>query len=324
MRRTSGTGTEQALVIGLLEALGRRAAPILAVSLFVGLLLPDLASRLRPMVAPAIIGLMVCNVVRIDWRQIAAVAASPLRVLPLLLWVLLGVPLLTALVLAPLPLPLELKEAVLLTASSPVLTAVPTFVLMMGLDGPLALFAVIATSLLQPVVQPPVVYWLLGIQLDLPLGQLMMRLALFVGAGFAIGLAARAAIGAERVGRWDRAIGGAAVALLIVFGIGVMDGTTALILAQPALVLLFLAAGLVTNFMLQFAGIAVFWAMERRAGMTIALTGGCRNLANLVAVLGPAASPELALFLAVGQFPLYFIPALFGPIYRRLTERTTR
>jgi BASS family bile acid:Na+ symporter len=61
--------------------------------------------------------------------------------------------------------------------------------------------------------------------------------------------------------------------------------------------------------------------MARQQGMTIALTGGCRNLANLVAVLGPAASPELALFLAVGQFPLYFIPALFGPIYRRLLAR---
>lgn len=308
-------------MIQLLESLGRRAAPILAVSLFVGLLIPDLAARLRPLVAPAIVGLMVCNVVRIDWRQVAAVAASPMRVLPLLVWVLLGVPLLTALVLFPLPLPPELKEAILLTASSPVLTAVPTFVLMMDLDGALALFAVIASSLLQPVVQPPVVYWLLGVQLDLPLAQLMMRLALFVGAGFAIGLAARAAIGAERVRRWDRAIGGVAVALLVVFGIGVMDGTTALILERPALVLLFLAAGLAANFLLQFAGIVVFWAMERRAGMTIALTGGCRNLANLVAVLGPAASPELALFLAVGQFPLYFVPALFGPIYRRLVAR---
>jgi predicted Na+-dependent transporter len=308
-------------VIHLLEALGRRAAPILAVSLFVGLLMPDLAARLRPMVAPAIIGLMVCNVVRIDWRKVAAIAALPMRALPLLLWVLLGVPLLTALVLAPLPLPAALKEAILLTASSPVLTAVPTFVLMMDLDGALALFAVIASSLLQPLVQPPIVYWLLGVELDLPLGQLMMRLALFVGAGFAIGLVARAAIGAERVGRWDRAIGGVAVALLVVFGIGVMDGTTALIIDRPALVLLFLAAGLATNFLLQFAGIAAFWAMERRAGMTIALTGGCRNLANLVAVLGPAASPELALFLAVGQFPLYFVPALFGPIYRRLAGR---
>jgi BASS family bile acid:Na+ symporter len=60
--------------------------------------------------------------------------------------------------------------------------------------------------------------------------------------------------------------------------------------------------------------------MARPQGMTTALVGGCRNLANLVAVLGPAAGPELVLFLAVGQFPLYFVPAIFGPLYRRLAR----
>lgn len=305
-------------MIRLLEALGRRAAPVLAASLFIGLLLPDLAAALRPLVAPAIVGLMVCNVMRIDWRRIAAVMAQPRRAIAALLWIMLGAPLLTAALLAPLPLPQALKEAVLLTVSSPVLTAVPTFVLMMGLDGALALFAVIASSLLQPLVQPPVVYWLLGLELDLPLGQLMLRLAIFILAGFAIGAGLRRTIGAARVAAHEKAIGGAAVALLIVFGIGVMDGTTALILSDPGLVLLYLAAGFATNLVLQVAGIVVFWLMARDAGLTVALVGGCRNLANLVAVLGPAASPELALFLAVGQFPLYFVPAICGPAYRRL------
>ena len=307
-----------AAMIRLLEALGRHAAPVLALSLFVGLLLPDLASALRPLVAPAIVGLMVCNVMRVDWRRIADVLARPRRAIAALLWVMLGVTLVAAGVLAPLPLPQPLKEAVLLTVSSPVLTAVPTFVLMMGLDGALALFTVIASSLLQPLVQPPVVYWLLGLSLDLPLGQLMLRLAIFILAGFAIGATLRRIIGPTRVDSQGKAIGGAAVALLIVFGIGVMDGTTALILSDPGLVLLYLAVGFAANLVLQVAGIVLFWPMARDAGLTVALVGGCRNLANLVAVLGPAASPELALFLAVGQFPLYFVPAICGPAYRRL------
>jgi len=308
-------------MLRILQALSRRAAPILAVSLFIGLLLPDLARWLRPVVPAALIGLMSCNVARIAWPRIARAAAKPLQVLPLLLWVMIGAPLFGALLLSPLPLPAPLKEAVLLTLSSPVLTAVPTFVLMMGLDGALALLAVIASSLLQPLVQPPVVYWLLDVTLDLPLAALMTRLALFVGTGFALGLALRRLLGAERVARHDPAIGGASVALLIVFGIGVMDGTTALILADPQLVLLYLAVGFAANVLTQLAGIAVFWAMAPAQGLTAALVGGCRNLANLVAVLGPAASPELALFLAVGQFPLYFTPSLFGPLYRRLAAR---
>ena len=308
-------------MIRLFEALGRRAAPILALSLFVGLLLPDLARNLRPLVGPAIIGLMVCNVMRIDWRSVAGQTSHPVRIALMLAWILIAVPLVTAGILRLLPLPEGLKQAILLTVSSPVLTAVPTFVLMMGLDGALALFAVIATSVLQPLVQPPVIYWLLGVELNLPLGQLMFRLAMFVGAGFGIGLLLRRLAGGDRIVRWDRAIGGAAVGLLVIFGIGVMDGTTALLLENPALVLLYLLAGLVTNFVVQILAVAAFWPMSRHPALTIALTGGCRNLANLVAVLGPAAGPEITLFLAVGQFPLYFIPALFGPFYRRLLTR---
>lgn len=311
-------------MIRILEALGRRATPVLALSLFVGLLLPDLAALLRPLVAPAIVGLMACNVMRIDWRRLAAVLGRPRHAAALLAWTMIGAPLLTAAILAVLPLPDALKLAVLLTVSSPVLTAAPTFVMMMGLDGPLALFAVIASSLLQPFVQPPVVYWLLGISLDLPLGQLMLRLAVFVGLGFVIGLVLRRALGPARVARGDQAIGGAAVGLLILFGIGVMDGTTALILSSPLVVLLYLAAGFAANLMLQAVGAALFWRMSRDAGLTIALVGGCRNLANLVAVLGPAAGPELALFLAVGQFPLYFVPAICGPVYARLRKLSSR
>jgi BASS family bile acid:Na+ symporter len=67
-------------------------------------------------------------------------------------------------------------------------------------------------------------------------------------------------------------------------------------------------------------GIVVFWPAARRAGLTTALTGGCRNLASLVAVLGAAATPELLLFLADGQYPIYFVPAVLGPLYRRLLQ----
>lgn len=312
------------IVVRALEALGRHAAPVLAVSLFIGILLPDLAASLRPLVAPAIVGLMVCNVVRVDWRRIVGVMARPGRAAAALSWIMIGAPLLVAALLAPLPLPAPLREAILLTVSSPVLTAAPAFVLMMDLDGGLAVFAVIASSLLQPIVQPPLAHWLLGLSLELSPAQLMLRLALFVGAGFFIGTGLRLAAGPARIARGEKAIGGAAVALLIVFGIGVMDGTTALILSDPLLVVLYLAAGFAAHLLLQAAGVVIFWPMARDAGLTVALVGGCRNLANLVAAMGPAAGPELSLFLAVGQFPLYFVPMLCGPAYRRLRALRTR
>jgi BASS family bile acid:Na+ symporter len=38
----------------------------------------------------------------------------------------------------------------------------------------------------------------------------------------------------------------------------------------------------------------------------------------ILAVLIDAAPPDLSLFIAVGQFPIYMLPALAVPIYRRL------
>jgi BASS family bile acid:Na+ symporter len=303
-----------------LEFLSRRASPVLAGALFIGVALPGLATACRPLVAPAVVALLVCNLLRLDWREVARPLASPRRALPLLAWILLGVPVATAALLALLPVPPGLALALLLTATSPVLTAVPAFALMLGLDGALALFAMLATTLLQPFVQPPVAF-LLGVELELPVGALMLRLALFVGGAAAIALALRRAVGVARLRRHDAAIGGATVLTLVVFGIGVMDGLTAALLAEPGKVALFLAAGFVANFGWQAAGALAFRPAERRAGLTAALAGGNRNLANVVAVLGAAAPPDLLLYLAVGQFPLYFVPALAGPAYRWLLGR---
>ena len=302
----------------MLEATARRASPILVGALVVGVALPGVAAAFRPLVAPAVVALLVANMLRIDWRETVRPLASPRRALPLLAWIMLGVPLATAAALHVLPVPPGLAQALLLTASSPVLTSVPAFALMIGLDGALALFAMLATTLLQPVVQPPLLAWLLGIELDLPIGALMLRLAAFIGGATAIAALIRLVAGAERLRRRDEAIAGITVVALVVFGIGVMDGLTATLLAEPARVALFLAVGFAANFGWQALGALVFAAAERRAGLTAALAGGNRNLANIVAVLGPAASPDLLLYLAVGQFPLYVIPALAGPAYRRL------
>jgi BASS family bile acid:Na+ symporter len=60
---------------------------------------------------------------------------------------------------------------------------------------------------------------------------------------------------------------------------------------------------------------------DRRQALTTALATGNRNLAVLVAVLGANADADLLLFLAVNQFPMYFVPVLLGPVYRRLLSR---
>ncbi len=48
---------------------------------------------------------------------------------------------------------------------------------------------------------------------------------------------------------------------------------------------------------------------------------GNRNLGMLLAVMIDTAHPDFHLFVAVGQFPIYMLPALAVPIYRRVLGR---
>ena len=52
--------------------------------------------------------------------------------------------------------------------------------------------------------------------------------------------------------------------------------------------------------------------------LSLGFAAGNRNLGLLLAILPATADPALALFLALGQFPIYLLPWLMTPLYRRL------
>jgi BASS family bile acid:Na+ symporter len=101
---------------------------------------------------------------------------------------------------------------------------------------------------------------LLGLELDISAAQLMQRLAIFIGGAFATALVIRWLAGAERLTRLGGPISGVAVLMLIVFGIGVVDGVTETFLTQPGRVLLFALCAFIANFGLQAVGGLVFLA----------------------------------------------------------------
>lgn len=312
------------MILRALDWLSRRGAWMIAGGLLIGIASPDLARLCKPTIGPAVFVLMVATVVRIDWPKSIAYARRPALASVVVLWLQVAAPVLVWLATRVIPLPEGLTRALVLTACSPVLTAVPTFAMMLGLDAALALVAMIATSLLQPFLQPPLALLLLGIELDVSVGQLMLRLGIFIAGGFAVALAIRLVAGDARIARANGPLGGVAVLMLILFGIGAMDGLTDTVLRQPAYTGLFLVAAFAANFLLQLIGGIVFLALARAdvvsrpQALTTALATGNRNLAILVAVLGSGADMDLYLFLAVNQFPMYFVPLLLGPIYRSL------
>ncbi len=311
------------MISRLLASLNRRASPLLAGALFVGLFVPPLAAAFRPLFAPSVVLLLAATLLRIDWPRAVAAVRRPGPALAIAAWLLVGAPLVVAVLVRPLGLPYGLEVIAVLMASSPPLIAVAAFALMLGLDASLALVVIVGTTLALPLIQPPLILWLLGVELPVSLGALMGRLGLFVGVAVAMALAVRMAAGTERVRRWHEPFGGVAVLSLIVFGIAVMDGLAAQVIAAPLTALVFLAAVFAANWGLQALTALVFWPAGRGLALAAAMAAGNRNLAILTAALGDQAPAGLFLWLAIGQFPMYLFPAVLGPLYRRASNRET-
>jgi BASS family bile acid:Na+ symporter len=204
-----------------------------------------------------------------------------------------------------------------MAATSPLLWS-PAFALLLGLEAELALVVVLACMSVVPLTMPALALSLLGLEIAISPWMLTARLAAFVGAGFLVAGLLRWWLGPQRLKSNARLLDLLNVIMLVVFAIGVMNGVTERLLTNPAQVLLFAAAAFATNIVLQAVGAAVFAPAGRNTALTVGLMFGYRNMALPLAVLAGAAPPDFALYVAMAQMPMYMLPVLTIPIYRRL------
>ena len=61
-----------------------------------------------------------------------------------------------------------------------------------------------------------------------------------------------------------------------------------------------------------------FLWLGRRAAFTVGFLAGNRNMGLLLVVLPAGPHPDIALYFALAQFPIYILPALLKPLYGRL------
>jgi bile acid:Na+ symporter, BASS family len=302
----------------LLAFVGGHATWVLFVGVFLGLALPSLASLARPLLAPAVAVLLTATLVRVDWRVMLDTLRRPGLVAAIVAWLLVGSPLVTAGLLAVVPLPGPLTTAlVLMAAAPPILSAAP-IAMMLGLDGALALVVGLIATLLTPLTVPPLALALLGLELDLSVGEFMTRLAVVVVIAFAAALVLRRVIGRERLSRIGRHLDGLVVVVMLVFAVAIMDGVTATLAARPGTVALWLLAAFIANPALQAAGTLAFAWLGRRRALTIGLVSGNCNMGLLLAAFPPSTDVDVALYFAVAQLPMYMLPAILLPLYRRL------
>ena len=306
----------------VLVFVSRHAMTAMVVGVFIGLLVPPLATLMRPLLAPSVWLLLVISLLRVDTREGLAHLSRPGRLVMLLFCFLVILPVGMQGLLTLTPLPSGLIGAMVLTAGSSVLISTSTFALLMGLDGAIILLIMLGTTLLMPVTLPIVALVLLGLELEMSSWELMGRLVFLVGSAVILAAVGRKVIGEVRLKTRTEVLDGAAVVTLIIFAIAIMDGLASRLMAEPGFVLFVIAVsfmvytGLLIVMTMVLAIIVPQWG--RRLKLSVGLASGARNLGVILAVMPANADPNMLLYFAAGQFPIYIMPAVLRPIMLRL------
>jgi BASS family bile acid:Na+ symporter len=308
------------MTVRLLRLLGTYGTWVLAAGVFLGLAVPPLAALLRPLLVPAVVLLLAAALLRMDWTAVMAYGRRPGLAALAAAWLLVVCPVLLWLLTAALGLPSGLATAIVLMAAAPPITSAPAFAALMGLDAPLAVVLMVALTVVAPLTLPPLALLLLGLELEIGVGAFMLRLAAIVGVAFLLAAAVRRALGRAWLDRHALEVSGVSVLLLVVFAVAIMHGVAAALVERPAYVLGWTAAAFLANAGLQVLGAAAFLWMGRQPAFTVGFLTGNRNMAVLLAVLAGSADFDITLFFAVGQFPMYVLPAALTPIYRRMLK----
>jgi bile acid:Na+ symporter, BASS family len=306
------------MMLGVLAWFGRHGTALMAAGIVTGLAVPPLAHLLGPILPGLIFFLTVATLLRIDWPQVLAHARHPGRIALAVAWFLVATPVLMLVAVRAFDLPPSLSEALVLWAASSPLVSSPAIAMLLGLDGALALVVMASSTLLMPVILPPLVLGLIGMDIGLGLVPLMLRLILFVGGAVLLAVLLRRWLGWAWLQRHVTELNGVNVLTLLVFAIAVMDGMWQRLTDDPQTVLLYAGCAMAASIGCQALSVGAFAWLDRPQSFTIGLLGGNKALALVYASMAGKASPDLGLFFACQQLPIYLLPALLAPIYRRL------
>lgn len=306
------------MVIGALRALVGYTRLVLPAGIVIGLALPGLAALLNPLLPFAVFALLAHSMIRTDWPALRLALRRPLVVLATLVWLLVAMPLLMRLGADMLALPADLRNCLVLVAALPPILSGPALASLLGLDAAAALVTVVAATLAVPLTLPGVAALAADAAAAAPQA-LFVRLLLVIAGALAASLLIRRLAGPRALARHAQALDGAGLLLLLLFAVALMDGVGEALAADPGRVTFFTLAAFAGNLGMQAAGMLAFRPAGRRLSTTIGFLGGNRNAALLLATL-PSPEPAILLFVAVAQFPIYLLPSLLLPLYRRLAR----
>jgi len=307
------------MIPSALERVAAMGTWLMASAFVIGYLLPPLAAACREFILPAIIIILTVAMLRLDVARLRGYIRRPGAMALIILVNLIAAPVLMWVLLTPIDIPDELRQGMVLLAAAPMVSSAIAFATILELDSALAVAVMVTTYAIVPITLPALSLWLLGLDLGVGFFDLFSRLfatiAIPAGIAFAI---RRWVIKPEIMLKNARALDGISVLFVMVFGFGIIHGLPAFVAARPDYVVLVLAASFAANIGLQIVGAALFLWMGRREALTVGLVTGNTNLGLLMVTLADRAPPELLVCFVLGQIPMYFLPVVALPVYRRL------
>ncbi len=306
-----------------LDFIGRHATRFMFGGVLVGLALPWLADLVRPLFVPLLLIPLTLALMRLDWQAFKAYGRRPVLIAAILAFLLLLSPVLMLFVLKPFGLPTALNAAIVLMAAAPPIVSAAAISFILGLDAALAVIIIVLSTALVPLTLPPLAFILLGIQVEMSLPEFMARLALLVGSAFVAALVLRKVTSpAWRIEK-ARLLDGMSVLVLVLFAVAIMAGVTDKMLQSPGYVALTTVAAFIANLSLQALGYGVGRVVFRLgppASATLALLTGNCNMGLVMVALADKAEFDMVVFFAMGQLPMYMLPGLLYPLYKRLAH----
>lgn len=305
------------MTMNLLAYLASQARWVLVIGVFSGMAFPALSALLGPWLVPVIIAMLSGALMRLDWRAFRAYGREPRLVGGLLVWLLLATPLLSWLLLKPLPLAVDLKLSLVLNAAAPPILSSPVFAQLLGLDAALAFLGVVSATLLLPLSLTLLILLLPDLGSGVAVVPFLLRVSLLIGLPFCLAMALRHSLGAAKLVRLAPAIDGINVIFLLIFAIAIMDGVTARLGQEPWVVVSYLLAACVMSVLLHLAGYGVFLCLGQRRALSVSIISGNRNMGLMMAATAGLGGVDFALYVALAQVPMYCVPLVFTPLVRR-------
>lgn len=307
-----------------LALLGRYGTQGFALSILLGLALPQFSAAARPLLPLTIFCFTTVVFLRADLGVIAGLLRRPGRLIVTCLWFAGAPALLVATAFALIgreALDPGLVLGLALMAAAPPVMSSPAIALLYGFEPSLIIAGVVLTTVLSPLFAPFLVEWLAGSAVPLDSSQLMLRLVVLIGGGIAVAAALRLWLGMARIRAMKANLDGFGVLMYFTFAIAAMDGVTRAAFETPGRVALFAAiafaiaaCGLILSYLL-------LYGFRRSDRFMIGYGSGQRNMGLLVAALGAGVPQTTFLYFALAQFPIYLLPWLLRGVAARIRRR---